>query len=76
MVVMYTELALRQQQFHMAPATQQPNGAVSTSLWWILKTYLKVRAKERLLSLIQNYMRHERSESAQEQRIALYESDQ
>ena len=33
--MVYTELVLRQQQFHLAPTMQQPNSAVST-LWWIL----------------------------------------
>ena len=35
--MVYTELVPRRQQFHMAPAMQQPNSAVSTLLQWILK---------------------------------------
>ena len=35
-----TELALRWQQFHMAPAMEQPNSAVSTPFRWILKNAL------------------------------------
>ena len=36
----------------------------------------KIRVTKRLHSLIQNHMRHVRSESAREQRIALYKSDE
>ena len=39
--MMYTERAPRQQQFHVAPDTQQWNNAVSTSLRWIFKTNKK-----------------------------------
>ena len=35
--MVYTELALRRQQFHVAPAMQHPKSAVSTPLEWILK---------------------------------------
>ena len=35
--MVYTELAPRRQQFHVAPAMQQPNSAVSTPFWCILK---------------------------------------
>ena len=38
--MVYTELAQRWQQFHMAPAMQQPNSAVSTPLRWILENML------------------------------------
>ena len=50
------------------PFNIQPCCAVSTPLRWIFKTALQ--------SLIQNYMRQERRESARKQRIALYKSDQ
>ena len=39
--MVYTELVPRQQQFHMAPAVQQPNSAVSTPLWWKLNNTLQ-----------------------------------
>ena len=35
--MVYTELALRWQQFHVAPTMQQPKSAISTPLQWILK---------------------------------------
>ena len=35
--MVYTKLAPRRQQFHVAPAMQQPNSAVSIPLRWILK---------------------------------------
>ena len=35
--MVYTERAPRRQQLPAAPAMQQPNGAVSTPLGWILK---------------------------------------
>ena len=35
--MVYTELALRRQQFHVAPAMQQPNSTVSTPLPLVLK---------------------------------------
>ena len=75
-----TELAPRWQQFHVAPAMQQPKSAVSTPLPWILK----IRAiYNRIQSLVHNHIqrvqrvcsRAENSvckESAREQRIALY----
>ena len=69
--MVYTELAPRRQQFHAAPATQQPNSAISTLRRWILKT----RAIKRIQSLIQNHMQHECSESAREQKLALFKSD-
>ena len=34
--MVYTKLALRWQQFHVAPAMQQPKSAISTPLPWIL----------------------------------------
>ena len=70
--MVYTELAPRRQQFQVAPAVQEPKSAISTPLPWIFKT--KTR-RERIQSLIQNHMRHERSESVREQRIAaIYKS--
>ena len=49
--MVYTELAPRRQQFHVAPAMQQPKSAVNTPLPWILKNtrYKKIQ------SLIQNH---------------------
>ena len=35
--MVYTELAPRRQQFHVAPTMQQPKGVISTPLPWILK---------------------------------------
>ena len=70
--MVYTETALRRQQFHVAPAMQQLKSATSTPLPWILI----IRAIKRIQSLIQNHMRHERNESAREWRIALYKSDE
>ena len=73
--MVYTELAPRRQQFHAAPAMQQPNSTVSTPLWWVFKQKQnknknkKLRYK-RLQSLIQNPIQHERSETAREQRTA------
>ena len=64
--MVYTELAPRWQQCHMAPAMQQANSVASTPLLWILKHY------KRIQSFIQNHMRHERAESARKQRITLY----
>ena len=46
--------------FHVAPAMQQPKSAISTPLQWILT----IHTTKRLLSLIQNHMRHARNESA------------
>ena len=68
--MVYTECAPKQQQFHMAPdsAVSTPLCAVSTPLWWILKEWIQ--------SLIQNHVKHELGESAREQRIVLYKSDQ
>ena len=34
--------------------------------------YIKIRRYKRIESLIQNHMRHERSECAHEERVALY----
>ena len=57
--------------FHVAPAMQQPKSATSTSLPWILIIHA---TKGYSHSLIRNHMRHVLSESAEEQRIALYKS--
>ena len=35
--MVYTELAPRRQQFHVAPAMQQPKSTVRTSFRWMLK---------------------------------------
>ena len=40
----YTELAPRPQQFHVAPAMQQPNSGVSTPLRWIKQKQTKTHA--------------------------------
>ena len=69
--MMSTESVPRWQQFHMAPALQQPNSAVSIPLGWILKMCYKS-----LQSLIQNHTWQECSESAREQRTALHKGDQ
>ena len=66
--MVYTELAPRQQQFHMASAMQQPKSAIHGNL--------KICATKRIQSLIQNYMQQVHSESAQEQRVVLYKSDE
>ena len=39
--MVYTEFAPRWQQFHLAPAMQQPKSAISTPLPWILKDTLQ-----------------------------------
>ena len=72
----YTELALRRRQFRVAPAMQQAKSVISTPLPWILiiRAIKKKKKKKRIQSLVQNHMRHVRSESAREQRIALYKS--
>ena len=70
--MVYTELAPRRQQFHVAPAMQQPNSAVN----YAISVDIKNTRYERIQSLIQNRMRHERSESAREQRTAIYKSDE
>ena len=57
--MVYTELALRWQQFHMAPAMQQQMSVIRTPLPWILK----ICATKRIQSLIWNHMWHVRSES-------------
>ena len=46
--MVYTELALRWQQFHMAPAMQQQMSVIRTPLPWILK----ICATKRIQSLI------------------------
>ena len=59
-MMVYTELAPRRQQFHVAPATQQPNSAVN----YTISVDIKNTRYKWTQSLIQNHMRHERSESA------------
>ena len=61
--MVHTERAPRRQLFHVAPATEQP----------IFKNKTK-NAIKKIQSLIENHMRHERRDSAREQRI-VYESD-
>ena len=67
--MVYTELAPRRQQFHMQQTTKE-RCQYSTSV------DIKNTRYERIQSLIQNHMRHVRSESAREQRIALYKSEE
>ena len=57
------------QQFHVAPAMYQPNGAVSAPLRWIFKARCKLVTHS-------ESREQEGSESPQEQRIALYKSDE
>ena len=45
--MVYTDLAPRQQQFHMAPATSRPNSAVGNSLLLTLKNVQLQRQKEK-----------------------------
>ena len=73
-----TEPAPRRQQFHVAPAMQQPKSAVSTPLRWIFEKKKRKEKKrdKRIQSLTDNHIRYERSESAREQRIEAYKSDQ
>ena len=59
-MMVYTELAPRRQQFHVAPATQQPNSAVN----YTISVDIKNTRYKWTQSLIQNHMRHERSEFA------------
>ena len=35
--MVYTQHAMKQQQFHMAQVLWQPNNAVSTPLWWLFE---------------------------------------
>ena len=70
--MMYTELAPRRQQFHVAPAMQQANSAVN----YTISVDIKNTRYKRTQSLIQNHVRHERTESAREQRTVLYKSDE
>ena len=70
--MVYTDLAPRRQRFHVAPATQQPNTAVKYST----SVAIKNARYTRLQSFIQNHRRHKRTESARQQRIALYKNDQ
>ena len=62
--MMYTEHVPRWQQLHMALSGHQYGG------------YIFFLNHKRIQSLIQNHMQHECNESAQEQRIALYKSNQ
>ena len=62
--LVYTENAPRRQQFHVAPAMQQPKSVD------IKNTRYKM-----IQSLIQNHTVHVRNESAQGQRLALHKSD-
>ena len=61
--MVHTEHVPRWQQHHMGPAMQQLNTTVHTPMGWIF-------------TALQKNLRHECSESAQEQRITLYGSDQ
>ena len=70
--MVYTELASRRQQFHVAPAMQKTNNAVSARLRWILI----IRSVKSMHSLIQNQMRIEYSGSGREQRMVLNKSGQ
>jgi len=45
--MIYTELAQRRQQFHVASARQQPKSAISTPLPWILIIGAIKRKKEK-----------------------------
>ena len=67
--MVYTELAPRQQHFmwHQL-CSNQKRYQYTTSV------DIKNTSYKRIQSLIQNHMRHVHSESAQEQRIALYKS--
>ena len=62
-LVSRTELSPRRQQFHVAPACNNQTA---------LSVNIKNTRYERLKPLIQNHTRHKRSESAREQRIAIY----
>ena len=67
--MVYTQLAQRRQQFHVAPAVRKPNNAVSTSLRWILN--ITQWKKKRIHS---ESHATELSDSAREQRIGLYKA--
>ena len=67
--MVYTELAPRRQQFHVA-ATIKERYQYTTSV------DIKNARYERIQSLIQNNMRHERSKSAREKMTALYKGDE
>ena len=67
--MVYTELVLRRQQFHVAPAMQEPK-----ECYQYTTSVDNNRCYKRMQSLIQNHMRHVLSESAQDQWIALYKS--
>ena len=74
--IVYTEPVLRWWQFHMAPAKQLPNSTVSTPLQ--LKKKFKDRKKsavkkETVAHLESHWCKC--SESAREQRVALYKSN-
>ena len=69
--MVYTELAPRRQHFtwHQPRNNQRTQTNYITS---VDRRYEKKKTEERIQLLIQNHMRHVRSESAREQRIALY----
>ena len=69
--MVYAELALRWQQFHIAPAMQQPDSTVRTPLQWILKI---CAVKKDAVSRSES--RGVSTVSAQEQRIVLCENNQ
>ena len=48
--MVYTEFAPRWQQFHLAPAMQQPKSAITTPLQWIFK--------KRVIKLVTNVEPH------------------
>ena len=66
--VVYTELAPRRQQFHVAPVMQQPKRAISTPFPWVLI----LRTVKRLQPLIQNRMRQVRRVSSRAEKSTLW----
>ena len=60
--------------FHVAPAMQQPKSATQYTASDV--DINNTRYSERIQSLIHIHLQHVRSESAREQRIAPYKSDQ
>ena len=66
--MVHTERAPRRQLFHVAPASEQPIFKKTK------QNKQKTNAIKKIQSLIENQMRHERRDSAREQRI-VYESD-
>ena len=67
--MVYTELALREQQFPMVPAMQQPKSTTSTPFPWILKIW--AIKKDIVTHSESHHMPHVHSESASEQKIAI-----